>query len=53
MAIKIRKEEVTEKFIDVFRDERNLWDVKSSNYKVGNEKVKGYMVFNEKLGMEG
>ena len=32
-------------------DEGSLWDVKSSNYKDWNEKVKSDMVFKEKLGM--
>ena len=51
MAFKLKKIELTEQFIDVWREERCLWDVKAPCYKDRNEKLKSFGVFKEKLDM--
>lgn len=53
MASKIKRQEITELFIEIWREERSLWDVKSPIYKDRNAKLKSFNIFKEKLGMEG
>ena len=53
MAGKFKNIELTEQFIEVWREERSLWDVKSTIYKDRNAKNRSYAVFKERLNMEG
>ena len=53
MASKTQKLELTEQFIEIWRDEPSLWNVKAPIYKDRNAKSKSFEQFKEKLGMEG
>lgn len=44
---------MTEEFIEIWREKRNLWDIKTQIYKVINAKLRSYVVFKEKLNVEG
>ena len=44
---------MNEVFIDVWRGEKSLWDVKSPSYKDRVAKSRSFAIFKEKLGMEG
>lgn len=53
MASRYQKQELTEQFIEIWREEPSLWNVKSAIYKDRNEKAKSFMKFKDKLGLEG
>ena len=53
MTSKVKRQEFTEEFIEIWREERSLWDVKATIYRDRNAKAKSYNVFKEKLDMEG
>ena len=53
MTSKVKRQELTEEFIEIWREERSLWDVKATIYGDRNAKAKSYSVFKEKLDMEG
>ena len=53
MVGKFKKREFNEIFIDIWREEKSLWDVTSVVYKDRTAKNKSYGIFKEKLDMEG
>jgi len=53
MAGKSKRQEFTDHFIDIWREHRSLWDVKSKIYRDRSEKEKSFRVFKEKLDMDG
>ena len=44
MASKIQRQESTETFIEIWREEPCLWDVKSSSFKDRNERKKSFEI---------
>ncbi|XP_057311137.1 uncharacterized protein LOC130648984 [Hydractinia symbiolongicarpus] len=48
----MKTQEATENFVEIWRSQPSLWDVKSLFHKDRNEKAKSYEIFKGRLGIE-